>query len=198
LKRFIKSENILNYVTKRRKFIQVGATGVIGGLAGCIDMEEETPPEQEPIDDSTNDDSTNDDSTNDDSTNDDAKNQQGSLRTIVLNNEGSSAWVVTRTEDITEEDIEPDVSNPKINLIEGQRYKFINNGGSFHPLAFRDSTGSDLLTESGSGQLEDSEPVNWVEDDGSVEFTVSSELADRLDEYYCTVHPSMVGSVDIV
>lgn len=184
-------------MTKRRKFLQVGAAGVIAGFAGCIDMEEETPPEQEPRDDSTNDDSTNDDSTNDDSIGD-TESQQSSLRTIVLDNEGASAWVVTRTEDTTEEDIEPDVSNPKINLIEGQRYKFINNGGSFHPLAFRDSTGSDLLTESGSGELEDSEPVNWVEDDGSVEFTVSSELADRLDEYYCTVHSSMVGSVDIV
>lgn len=200
-------------MTSRREFVKFGVAGAVVGVAGCINPDEQ--PEEEPSDNETNpndgtdsndteNDTTNEEGTNEDDTRDQPsddntdENQQSDLVTITLNNEGASAWVVTSVEDRNNEDIEEQVSNGDIQVSEGTRYRFINNGGSAHPLAFRDSDGTDLLTQSGTGEFESSDAVNWTDEGGEVEFTVTSELAGRMDEYYCTFHPSMVGDVVVI
>lgn len=201
-------------MTKRRNILKAGATGVAATLAGCInpgndttnttdDNETDDTSTDNTTDNTTNstDDNTNDtddgtNNTNDDNPQDDSTMEATVDATITLNNQSTSAWVVSSVDGTTQESIQTGESNTSIQLFEGNRYRFVNNGGSFHPLAFRDSDGTVLLSESGSGEFEDDSNVNWVDGDGSVEFTVTSELADRLNEYYCTVHGPMVGSVE--
>ena len=196
-------------MTSRREFVKFGLAGVAVGVAGCIN------PEEDPSNNNTDPDNTESETTNEEGTNKDKtdeeddtrdntsdenmdENQQSDLVTITLDNQGASAWVVTAVEDRNNEDIEEQAPNTDIQVSEGTRYRFINNGGSSHPLAFRDADGNDLLTQSKTGEFENAESVNWLDEDGAVEFTVTSDLAGRLDEYYCTFHASMVGDVVLV
>lgn len=170
--------------------LKAGATGVLAALAGCVNPDNDT---TNTIDDNRTNDSTN----NTTNPQDDGSMEATADATITLNNQGASAWVVTSVDGTTQEGIQTGEPNTSIQLFEDKRYKFVNNGGRLHPLAFRDSNGATLLSGSGSGDLEDDPNVNWVERDGEVEFTVTSELADRLNEYYCTIHASMSGSVGV-
>lgn len=215
-------------MTSRREFVKFGVAGSFVGVAGCINPEEPSDNETEPNgnesepDDNTGDntdentDENTDDNTGEDTEDDtaeeggneddtrepddgtDDQDTETGLTTITLNNEGFSAWVVEEVEDGNNEDIERQVSNPEIELSEGTRYRFVNNGGSAHPLGFRDADGNVLLSQSGNGEFEDSTSVNWNDEGGDVEFTLTSELADRMNEYYCTVHAQMVGDVVVV
>jgi plastocyanin len=114
--------------------------------------------------------------------------------TVSLNNVGTSAWEVTEV--TGDEDVAPTgEENPTLTLQVGTRYLFENGGWSSHPLAFRDANGDPLLTQSGTGSFEDDADVNWVDDDQTVAFTLTESLASELDDYICTVHSSMNGSV---
>lgn len=211
-------------MTSRRKFVKFGVAGSFVGVAGCINPEDPSGNETEPdgnesepdnntgdnADDNTDDNTgedTEDDTTEEGGNQDDTRepddgtddqDTQSELVTITLNNEGFSAWLVEQVEDANNEDIERQVSNPEIELSEGTRYRFVNNGGSTHPLAFRDANGTVLLSQSGNGEFEDSTSVKWNDEGGAVEFTLTSELAGRMNEYYCTVHAQMVGDVRII
>lgn len=110
---------------------------------------------------------------------------------FTLDNVGRSAWEVTSGSQA----VSATGENPTLNLEAGQRYVVQNNGGSVHPLGFRDSTGTVLLSQSETGEFENREDVSWVDNGDTVEFTLTPELAERLDEYYCTVHASMFGSI---
>jgi len=114
--------------------------------------------------------------------------------TVTLNNVGASAWEVT---DVQGGDVGPTgVDNPTLTLVEGVRYRFVNNGWSAHPFELRDADTDPLLSQSADGSFEGDSETNWVDDGTELAFTVTSELADELDSYICTVHSSMVGSVE--
>lgn len=115
--------------------------------------------------------------------------------TVTIDNVGSSAWEVTAV-DGDENVASTGEENPTLTLTEGTRYLFENEGSGAHPLAFRDSEDDELLTQSGDGALEDDDSIDWADDDETVSFTVTEELVDRLDNYVCTAHPSMVGDIE--
>jgi hypothetical protein len=117
--------------------------------------------------------------------------------TITLNNVGSSAWEVTSVNG-TYISADTTVENPVISLSNiGTRYIFYNDGYSAHPLEFLDSNGDVLLSQSGTGTFESDPDVNWVDNDTSVEFTLTTELSDQITDYRCTIHTSaMAGSID--
>lgn len=202
-------------MTSRREFVKFGVAGGFVGVAGCINPEMNNNPSDNETDSSGDESDNNgmpeddtgnlpDDGSADEPENDTESSPNDSMDdenardlgndTITLDNEGFSAWVVTELED-TDVDVEQQVSNPEIELTEGTRYIFENNGGSAHPLGFRDEEGNALLSQSNTGEFEDSDSVNWTDEGDFVEFTLTSELADRMSEYYCTVHPQMVGNI---
>ena len=114
--------------------------------------------------------------------------------TVSMDNVGTSAWEVT---DVTGDEnvATTGEENPTLTLQVGTRYLFENGGWSSHPLAFRDANDDPLLTQSGTGSFEDDTDVNWVDDDQTVAFTLTESLASELDDYVCTIHSSMNGSV---
>ena len=116
---------------------------------------------------------------------------------ITLDNVGASAWEVTAI-DGDDEAAETGVENPELTLREGVRYTFENNGWSSHPLAFRAADGETLLSQSTDGSFEGDSETDWVDNEDSVSFTLTGELADELDNYVCTVHGSMEGSIRTV
>lgn len=118
--------------------------------------------------------------------------------TITLNNIGSSAWQVTAVEGTDAANVAMlDTDNPAISLEESTRYRFINRGGSAHPLEFRDAAGDPLLVQfDESGSLEGNAMINYQEDSEGVTFTLTAELNDALAAYFCAIHSSMNGSIN--
>ena len=120
------------------------------------------------------------------------KAQSGPEVGLTLNNQGASAWVLQDSD----ANVGPTgVSNPALTLTVGTRYRIENRGWSFHPLAFRDANDQPLLTQDGQGSFQNDSAVNWVDNGETLAFTLTPALAAELDDYVCTVHPSMVGRV---
>jgi PGF-pre-PGF domain-containing protein len=115
--------------------------------------------------------------------------------TVTMNNVGASAWEVTGV-DGNEDVASTGVENPGLTLQVGTRYLFENNGWSSHPLAFRDANGNPLLTQAGTGSFEDDGDVNFIDNGDTVAFTLTQSLAGELDDYICTVHSAMNGTVE--
>ncbi|MFC3415624.1 fasciclin domain-containing protein [Algoriphagus hitonicola] len=116
---------------------------------------------------------------------------------ITLANEGASAYLI---ESIDGEGAsgELDTENTGIELTEGLRYTFVNNGGANHPLDFRNADGDILLAEDGTeGTFEDDADVNFAVDGSSISFTLTAELAAVIATYNCTVHSVMEGAITI-
>ncbi|MFC7074051.1 PGF-CTERM sorting domain-containing protein [Halovenus rubra] len=123
-----------------------------------------------------------------------ASKQQAGVQ-ITLDNVSVTAWEITGVEgDETVGAV--GTENPELTLREGVRYTFVNNGGSSHPLVFRDSEGDALLSQSEDGSFEGRSETDWVDDGGTVSFTLTNELAAELASYACTVHGSMAGSIE--
>jgi len=116
----------------------------------------------------------------------------GSTAELTMSNVGASAWEVTAGADA----VSAMGENPTLTLSAGTRYVVQNDGWSAHPLAFRAADDSPLLSQSADGSYESDDAVNWVDNETSVEFTVTEELAADLDYYICTVHSAMRGSVE--
>lgn len=114
----------------------------------------------------------------------------------TLNNVGLSAWEVTEASD--DEFAETGVENPELTLRVGSRYTIQNDGWRSHPLEFQDSDGDPLLSQDEQGSYEGDSETDWVDNDDSVSFTVTSELADELSSYICTIHSSMEGTIRTV
>jgi hypothetical protein len=111
-----------------------------------------------------------------------------------MNNVGASAWEVSST---NEEYVETSGGdNPTITLETGVRYTISNEGWNIHPLAFRDESGSILLSQSSEGEFENDDDVNWIDSGDTLSFTLTDELANRINSYICTVHSSMVGQIE--
>jgi hypothetical protein len=110
-----------------------------------------------------------------------------------MDNVGSSAWEVSSAD---EEYVETSGGeNPTITLETGVRYTISNEGWSDHPLAFRDESGSTLLSQSSEGEFENDGDVNWSDDGDKLAFTLTDGLAAEVDRYICTVHNVMEGDV---
>lgn len=105
-------------------------------------------------------------------------------RVVSIDGEGASATLAT--------------DNAGIELTEGLRYTFVNNGGANHPLDFRNSAGEILLSEdAANGSFESNGAVNFVVDGANISFTLTPELADAIATYNCTRHTAMVGAITI-
>lgn len=116
---------------------------------------------------------------------------------ITLDNVGASAYVITSI-DGEGASGELDVENAAITLQAGLRYTFVNEGGSAHPLDFRDSDGNVLLAQGDQeGSFEGDSGVAFEVDGPNVTFTLTTELADELAVYRCTAHASMKGEIII-
>jgi plastocyanin len=115
---------------------------------------------------------------------------------ITINNVNSSAWIVVSI-DGEGASAETDVENAAITLEAGNRYLFVNLGAANHPFELRDADGEVLIAEAGNGELQDDEDVAVVvdESEGTIEFTLSGDLAARVATYNCQPHPSMVGDL---
>lgn len=115
---------------------------------------------------------------------------------ITLDNAGTSAWVVTAvTGSINAFD--PSEQNPSIQLELGKRYRFINNGGTSHPLEFRNEAGAVLLAQDNQvGAFEGDSNVNFVADGDGVTFTITQSLLDVLARYHCSIHAAMRGDIN--
>ena len=116
---------------------------------------------------------------------------------ITIDNVGASAWEFT---DISGEGASANLNeeNATLTLETGKRYAFINNGGSNHPLDFRDSDGNFLLAQGGeSGSFENDEAVDFAVSGDVVSFTLTEALAAEIATYHCTVHGVMTGSVNV-
>jgi hypothetical protein len=112
---------------------------------------------------------------------------------VTVDSVGFSAWEVT---DGADEVAPGGGENPTLSLSVGTRYDVTNDGWSAHPFALRDGDDDPLLSQSADGRYEDDDAVDWVDDGDTFAFTVTEGLADDLDYYICTVHPSMRGEVD--
>lgn len=122
----------------------------------------------------------------------------GKEGSIVINNSGSNAYVVT---EISGEGIKADVneSNVTITLTLGGRYTFENeSGASSHPLNFRDTEGSKLLGQSNDdGKYSENSQVNVVMEGNDMTFTLAPDLADEIVDYICSFHPTMKGEITV-
>lgn len=168
----------------RRNFLKTGVAGVFVGLAGCINPPAEDSPDENGTDENRTDEGTNNNTT-----------VTFADVTATLGANGFTAWLIESQSGgrVGEEG----VNNPTLQFEEGLRYRFNNPVRSAHPLAFRNANNEDLLTQQGTGKFESDQSVEWEDEGDYVAFTVTSDLATELDEYYCTVHAQMVGDVQV-
>lgn len=115
---------------------------------------------------------------------------------ITIDNNGFSAWQVTAVSGATGV-ATLNQDNVTITLTKGVRYEFTNNGGSNHPLDFRNSAGDKLLTEDTvDGSFETDSNVNFsATSNHVVSFTLTDSLAAEIDSYHCSVHTPMTGKI---
>jgi uncharacterized surface protein with fasciclin (FAS1) repeats len=116
--------------------------------------------------------------------------------TITINNVGASAWVI---EGIEGEGASGDLNteNTALTLEEDRRYTIVNLGAGGHPFQLRDASGNILIAAQGNGSLQDYGPANVVvdEDEGTITFTLSGDLANAVATYNCAPHAAMEGDV---
>jgi plastocyanin len=139
-----------------------------------------------------------DDDVNDivDDDNDDDDNSVNVVQMTVGNTGASSYFVsnITGNEEVTT----LNADNSSWELTVGTRYVITVTGASAHPFALRDSDNALLLTmNSATGTFESDADVDFEADDSTIRFTLTQELADQLDNYVCTLHASMTGSVTV-
>lgn len=115
---------------------------------------------------------------------------------ITIENVGSSAWNIVEIEgEGASGDLGTD--NASITLDEGLRFTVINLGAGGHPFQLRDSNGNVLIAAAGNGSLQNDEDANVVVNDqeGSITFTLSGELAAQVATYNCQPHAAMEGQL---
>lgn len=119
--------------------------------------------------------------------------------TVNLDNDRATAYMITSIEG---EGIagEIGVNNPEIILEVGRRYTFNNEAGaSSHPLEFRNAEGEVLLSQrEDSGLLFDNAQIDAIVEGDAITFTLTSELAETLEDYICGFHPGMNGKITTV
>ncbi|MGJ3235144.1 cupredoxin domain-containing protein [Marivirga sp.] len=130
---------------------------------------------------------------------DDDNNDDNSINIVAMmvDNSGASAYFVSSisgNEDLTalNED------NSPWELTVGTRYELTVTGASTHPFALRDGDNNILLSMNDvDGSFESDSDVDFQTSGTSFNFTLTQELADELNNYVCTIHSGMTGSISI-
>jgi hypothetical protein len=192
---------------RRRHLLGTVGTALAFGLAGCNaqngsgdasddgETTDDTPDDGETTAETTDEKTTTAETTDEGTTAEttDGGSEPDATVTMTLDNVGFRAWEIAATSDA---DVGPTgEENPTLTLSVGTRYEIENGGWSSHPLAFRAADGSPLLSQSASGEYEDDAAVDWVDDDETLAFTVTGDLAADLDFYICAVHSTMRGDL---
>lgn len=119
---------------------------------------------------------------------------------IELTNVDSVVWVVTRVEG-AQGVAELDVQNPLVALAVGTRYRFVNHGTlAIHPFAIRGKDGEPVLGQRPNDRPFERDPkVAFQADEEGVTFTLTEALAEVMETYYCTAHPTplMEGELEL-
>ena len=99
----------------------------------------------------------------------------------ILGADGSSNYTFTGPGFIGAE------NDPSIYLVRGQKYRFVNNSGGFHPFQIRNSNGGSAYSDGVTNNGAASGNIDW-----NVQFDAPNELY-----YQCTSHSSMGGKIYI-
>jgi len=132
----------------------------------------------------------------DDDNNDDGSNSIN-IVAMTVGNSGATAYFVSSIngdENVTalNED------NSSWELTVGTRYELTITSADAHPFALRDAENNNLLTMNNStGSFESDSDVNFESDGNSFDFTLTQALADELDNYVCSIHSGMTGSITV-
>lgn len=116
---------------------------------------------------------------------------------MTVENDGASAYFVSAIEG--DENVTTlNENNSTWNLSEGTRYVLNVTGASAHPFALRNSAGDLLIAQNGaSATFQDDADVDVQIDGNIISFTLTPDLANAVDNYVCTVHGSMSGSITV-
>lgn len=117
---------------------------------------------------------------------------------ITIENEGSSAWLI-REIDGEGAAGTLDTENTELTLDEGLRFTVTNLGAADHPFQLRDADGNILIAAEGNGSLQDDEEINVFVDDqeGTITFTLTGDLAANVATYNCQPHSEMEGTLTV-
>ncbi|HET8860042.1 hypothetical protein [Marivirga sp.] len=114
---------------------------------------------------------------------------------MTVGNSGASAYFVSEING-NEEVTSLNEDNSTWALTVGTRYELNVTGASAHPFALRDTNNEILLSmNSTDGSFEGNADVNFQISGSNFSFTLTQELADALDNYVCTIHLGMSGSI---
>ncbi|GGE17975.1 hypothetical protein GCM10010831_18980 [Psychroflexus salis] len=116
---------------------------------------------------------------------------------MTVENDGASAYFVS--------DIQGDENVTTLNennstwtLTIGTRYVLNVTGASSHPFALRNAAGDLLIAQNGaSADFQNDADVDVQIDGNVISFTLTPDLANAVDNYVCTVHGSMSGSITV-
>lgn len=115
---------------------------------------------------------------------------------MTVENDAASAYFVSEING--NEEVTPlNENNSTWSLTVGTRYTLTVTGANAHPFELRNASGDALLSQSNQGSFENDGDVNFVTDGQQFDFTLTSELANEIADYVCTVHGAMRGDVTI-
>ncbi|EMY80969.1 lipofasciclin repeats [Psychroflexus gondwanensis ACAM 44] len=115
---------------------------------------------------------------------------------MTVDNDGAQAYFVSNI--IGNENVTPlNTNNSPWTLTEGTRYKLTITGANSHPFELRNGNGDALLSQSNDGSFEGDSAVNFQTEGQQFDFTVTPELAAELNQYFCTIHSGMNGTVSV-
>ena len=115
---------------------------------------------------------------------------------MTVDNDGAQAYFVSNI--IGNENVTPlNTNNSPWTLTEGTRYKLTITGANSHPFELRNGNGDALLSQSNDGSFEGDSAVNFQTEGQQFDFTVTPELAAELNQYFCTIHSGMSGTVSV-
>ena len=115
---------------------------------------------------------------------------------MTVDNDGAQAYFVSNI--IGNENVTPlNTNNSPWTLTEGTRYKLTITGANSHPFELRNGNGDALLSQSNDGSFEGDSAVNFQTEGQKFDFTVTPELAAELNQYFCTIHSGMNGTVSV-
>jgi plastocyanin len=117
---------------------------------------------------------------------------------VTFENNGATAYVISSIEGdgVT---ADTGVPNPEVTMETGRRYTIDNAAGaSSHPFEMRNAGNEVLLGQRGDGgSFSDDPDVNALFEGNSITFTLTAELAALLENYVCSFHPGMNGTIVI-
>ena len=115
---------------------------------------------------------------------------------MTVDNDGAQAYFVTSITG-SEQPTSLNENNSTWTLTEGTRYELTIVNSGVHPFQIRNSSNNKLLSQNSTGTFEDDSDVNFVDDGQKFNFTVTSTLAAEISTYFCGIHTSINGNINI-